>query len=525
VRWLRLFWPEILILLLAAALRFTALDLKPPHFDEGVNGWFADQISQNGFYAYDPTNYHGPLHMYAVFVVQKLFGRDIGVLRIPSVLASLIAVWLMLRFGRFTGINAARWAAAAMAVSPACVFYARYSIHESELLVFILLTAWGILEIWKNGTRLGLFALIGGTTGMILTKETYFIHLGCFALALASLLVWQKLSPSRPAQQLAAQTWTWVQLTWAVFLGIFAIIFFYSGTFLHWQGVAGLYEAYAAWGHTGMAVTGHEKTDYDLFTIDILQKGKVVFNYYWLALMARYEWPALVGLAACVRLLWPAPAQLRYLAIYGAGALVAYSIIPYKTPWLLLVLLWPFLFTFGALIEEILTALKWNTWAETAAPFAGSALIAISLMKSAKLNFINYAALNEPYVYVQTSPEIRRFTDPLLALAKRDPAGYQADGQLMLGSYYPLPWMLGDFPNISYFRDEQFPPRLTGDFLAAEKSKADRVEAALREPYYRRDFRLRDAQEDCVAWFRVAKFRDLLQGEKIVGPATPVMTP
>ena len=49
-------WIEIGILALAAALRVTLLDIKPPHFDEGVNGWFADQMTRNGFFRYDPTN-------------------------------------------------------------------------------------------------------------------------------------------------------------------------------------------------------------------------------------------------------------------------------------------------------------------------------------------------------------------------------------------------------------------------------------------------------------------------------------
>ncbi len=507
--------------MLAAVLRFTELGLKPPHFDEGVNGWFADQISQNGFYKYDPTNYHGPLHMYAVFVAQKLLGRDIAVLRLPAVLASLLAVWLMLRFGRFVGPNAARWAAAAMAVSPACVFYARYSIHESELLVFVLLTAWGILELWKNGTRGGLFALAGGITGMILTKETYFIHLGCFALALGCLLAWQLVSPSRPTLPLSRQSWTAGDAGWSVFLGVFAIVFFYSGTFLNWRGVCGLYEAYAAWGQTGMGVTGHEKTSYESAHLQFFGRGwtlKTYLNYYWLALMFRYEWPALIGVAACFRLLWPAPAQLRYLAIYGAGALVAYSIIPYKTPWLLLALLWPFLFLFGALVEELIGTLKANSLAASTPPFLASACIAMSMMWSARLNFIHFADPAEPYVYVQTSSEIRRLTDPLLALAKQDPSAYQLTGQLMLGSYYPLPWMLADFSNLSYFSTDQWPSEFNGDFLAAEQSKAARVEKGLSAPYYRRVFRLRDAQEDCVAWFRVSTFRSLMDGEPVVGP-------
>src|SRR4051812_49314713 len=52
-------WVPWMILGLATFLRFFWLDIKPPHFDEGINGWFVDQMVKNGFYKYDPTNYHG----------------------------------------------------------------------------------------------------------------------------------------------------------------------------------------------------------------------------------------------------------------------------------------------------------------------------------------------------------------------------------------------------------------------------------------------------------------------------------
>src|SRR6266404_6411152 len=55
-------WVPWMIIGLAAFLRFFLLGIKPPHFDEGINGWFVDQVIKNGFYRYDPTNYHGPLH-------------------------------------------------------------------------------------------------------------------------------------------------------------------------------------------------------------------------------------------------------------------------------------------------------------------------------------------------------------------------------------------------------------------------------------------------------------------------------
>ena len=54
--------PEIAILAVAIFLRCWLIEIKPPHFDEGINGWFADQMTANGYYRYDPTNYHGPLH-------------------------------------------------------------------------------------------------------------------------------------------------------------------------------------------------------------------------------------------------------------------------------------------------------------------------------------------------------------------------------------------------------------------------------------------------------------------------------
>ncbi len=68
--------------------------------------------------------------------------------------------------------------------------------------------------------------------------------------------------------------------------------------------------------------------------------------------MARYEWPALLGLVLCFAYIFPSDARLRYLAIYGCGVLLAYSLIPYKTPWCIISILWPFYFLFGAFAQR-----------------------------------------------------------------------------------------------------------------------------------------------------------------------------
>src|SRR5678816_2760933 len=182
-------WAPWLILGLAIFLRFFLLDIKPAHFDEGINGWFVDQMMKNGFYRYDPTNYHGPLHFYVLLLSESLFGRNIWALRLPVVLVSIGCVWLCLKFEPLVGQNVSRIAALAMAVSPGFVFYGRYSIHEVWLVLFSMMFIFGLLGLWKFGTTNYLWWAGMGVTGMILTKETYIIHLVCAVVAIPVLMV------------------------------------------------------------------------------------------------------------------------------------------------------------------------------------------------------------------------------------------------------------------------------------------------------------------------------------------------
>src|SRR5688500_19987814 len=89
------------IVILGFLFRVWALDYKPAHFDEGVNGAFVDSMRVSGAYHYDPANYHGPLHFYVLFAGQQLFGRSLWVLRMPTVLIGTGVVLLMLAFRRF----------------------------------------------------------------------------------------------------------------------------------------------------------------------------------------------------------------------------------------------------------------------------------------------------------------------------------------------------------------------------------------------------------------------------------------
>ncbi len=477
---------EGFILLLSLLLRLWGLDWKPAHFDEGINGWFADQIRIKGFYAYDPTNYHGPLYFYILFAFQTILGRNLWALRLPAVISSVSSVWLAFRFDRFFGKQAACLAGLTLAVSPAAVFYGRYSIHESSVVLSLMLFTFGLFGLWKIGDRRFLRITIAGGTLLLLLKETAIIHLGCFVLAALLLVFFEK----KAFCSIAPQKWSRHDLIEAFLISIGTISFFYSGNFLNWEGLLHLFKTIPAWIHTGMGAGGHEKMEY--------QCGW--FNFYWIVLMIQYEWPSLLGfISACWFFFKKSSLLLRYLSIYALGVLAAYSLIPYKTPWCMISIIWPFAFLFGAGMSKI----KWKRffWSIAGMVLTGSFIFCL------RLNFWHYVDFSEPYVYVQTSPEITRVTDPLLTLAKQDPQNLKMHGQIFLESYYPLPWILGDFSNIRYYAQDNPPQMWNGDFILVKASLAPQVEQQLQEPYYQVPFELRDGMETCVGFFKKRIFR------------------
>jgi len=522
-------WPAIAILAIAAAARLTLLAIKPPHFDEGVNGWFVDQMQQTGFYHYDPTNYHGPFHFYVLFLAQALLGRHIWALRLPLALMGVATVWLTIQFDRFIGRAPALWAAAAMAVSPGCVFYSRYAIHEYWLVFALMLGAWGMAGLWNEGKAKYLWALWIGITLAVLTKETYAIHFAAAALTVPCVWALDFFSPAAEPGGVARQEWMLRDITLCLLMFAGLVAFFYSGGFMDLPGLKGLYQAYGAWAQTGRAGNGHEKV-----------------WYYWLTLFGRYEWPTCAGLAVAfllplfaiwgailtglefagpiatlIRALGRTPRFIRALAIYGAGALAAYSIINYKTPWCVVSLTWPFLLLFGygadfALRKRgILAALLL------------AVLLGISAYQMAKLNFVHFTDALEPYVYVQTFPEIDQLMKPLNQLVASNPSNYLLSGHIMMESYHPIPWLLGDFPNVGYWDDQTNPPKMDADFLMVDESRIDDIESKLHEEYFTSTFRLRDAEDPSKLYLNVKTFQSLFPGRKpgFIPPKTPPPAP
>ena len=619
---------SLLIILLAAVVRLIFLDLKPPHFDEGINGWWCDQMAKQGYYAYDPENYHGPLHFYVLRVFLLFFGRNLWALRMPTVLVGVATVGFLFLFTRFFRYRVTALTALAMAISPGFVFYERYAIHETWLVFFLIMTFWGGLSWYYRISPVAVWATVMGIAGMILTKETYAIHLLVFAGAviaswilgkiapgdapmqpvsvripwrtftISTLTAWpifvaafgliwwwgsgviakaatiapdspgdiraplttpesiaiglflgvacaiptallfcrrttQK-TPSTPVDGLNAERglphaedatpnaeFPWLHLFGALLTAYMLVVFFYSGNFLNPAGLLGIFDTFKTWTKTGVDSAGHGKPVYDLFSLvprplqhfgPLATIARLKVNWYWVKLMLSYEWFLVGGLLFSIRYLFGGNSALRYLAIYAVVTLFLYSIIPYKTPWCVISIGWPFLFLGAAAI-----AFLWDNLPKFISVLVALVLFGQSGYRSYQLNFLRYDDPKEMYAYVQTFRDYRKFVDPILEKIRNDSsAKRRLHGLILLESYFPIPWVIGEVRDVGYYSDgeDKWPKDLNVDFIAVLASDSDAVESRLTEKYFVQPFRLRDGMDECKAYFRYSTFKDIFPGEK-----------
>ena len=495
-------WMPFAILLVAAFFRFAWLDLKPPHHDEGVVAFMAEQITERGYFPYDPTNYHGPLPFYLSWVSQKLFGRTVFAMRLPVVMMSVLAVGLMLAFREYFKERAMRWAALAMAVSPTMVYFGRQCAHETGLMFFNVLTVWGVIGLSRNRAVRDLWATGLGLAGMVLCKETYAIHSFAILLAIPAVWVLGKVWPHEKEER-PARSWRMGDLVRVTCVCLGIVLFFYSGTLMNWKGVEGLWTTWHSWVGRGMS----EDT-----------QGKE-WNYYW-KMLTQYEWTALLGIIGAVVSLAPGSRrEVRFIALIALAGASGYNLVKYKTPWLVMSWAWPLYIPFGLGV----VAMEKHIGRRVASIGAGF-IIFLMAAKSWHLNFHNYAPPGdtapypETYAYVQALDDINKITGPLNALVALDAVNQHISGAMVGGEQFPLPWMLGEFGRIGWYgRGEDgkiaLPSQWNLDFIQAHVDVVPEVEKHLSEAYFTTDFQIRNMGGDrSVLYFRAAVFAPVFPG-------------
>lgn len=501
-------WALAALALVAGFLfRSLYLDLKPPHFDEGINGNFVAGMWRDGFYRYDPNNFHGPLYFFVLHLSELLFGRSLVVYRFMNGLISLANIFLVFRLGRYVG-RAALWAGCVLAVSAGAVFYSRYAIHETLFIFWQLVFVYGYFW-WREGQSRAAFAMLAaGVFGAMSVKETFFIFPLTWLIAVGvewltnrpplARFLGQKGGPRdvvpgrlpfkrRDSLFLAPADSS--DKIFIVFVAFFINVLLFTGFFMRPQGFGDMFSALAIWTKTGVGKSGHEKP----FT-------------YWLMLLQRYEWPAMAGLVLTVPVFIWGSRPLRIVSLTAFGTWLAYSIIPYKTPWLILNMLWPLALVFGGAIE-MLAGLP--DLAALSARVLALACVAGTFSTSLRLNFQDYASQNEPYVYVQTTKEMKGILDLVEKRVSLHPEDFNMKLMVLVKDPWPLPWVFGLYPQLNYGRPESVELSDTG-FALVDGVDREVFERRVTGKFWRLPVLLRDSYERGFAYFEYEKFKDIV---------------
>jgi uncharacterized protein (TIGR03663 family) len=438
----------VVILLAATALRFYALELKPLHHDEGVNGFFLTNLLRQGVYHYDPSNYHGPTLYYLTLPFVALFGLKTFAIRAVTAAFGVATVWLVLALRRRIGAVGALTAAALVAVSPACVFYSRYFIHESLFVFFTLGLVVAALRFYETGA--GAYLLLASASAAMLfaTKETAFISVGTLALAWLVAKLWADWTgggrvgrKDADEESGLANFFTSGQaplaFAGAVLLFAFVWVLFYSSFGTNWKGVVDSFEAFDLWKQTGMSEF-HSKP----------------FGTYadWLW---QEEAPILLLAVAGTVVALLERRKNRFAVFTSAwafGLLVAYSLIHYKTPWLVLSFVVPLAVAGGYAVQRLADWGRADSWGRVSivpALIVAAVALAVGTYQTVVLNFREYDNDRYPYVYSHTQRQALEMLKEVERAAAR--AGTREPGiNVASPEYWPLPWYFRDNSHVGY---------------------------------------------------------------------------
>ena len=451
---------RVLLLLLAAGalgLRLPQLDRRPLHNDEGVNAWILRDLVEKGEYRYNPEEFHGPTLHYLSLPFIKLAAPPARMsdanLRVAPVvfgaLMILLLAWLADGLGRVATLTAG----VLLAISPAFVFYSRYFIHEIFLIFFTFLALGAGWRYVQTG-RWPWAALGGAGIGlMYATKETFVFQVAA-AAAGAAVVCWQQ--RRQDAAPMGPRPWGnprhWAL---AAAAGLLAAGLFFSSFFSHPRGLLDAVLTYEHWIHRAGGAS------------PLVKPWTYYFEHlFWFHPPRSHVWTegVILGLAlAGTGAVWTRrlpkevnPALGWFLVPYTAVLLAIYNLIPYKTPWCMLV------FHHGLiLLAGIGVAALW-AWARPR--WAKGGVLALLALAAGHLVWQAWRAAvpvaydrTNPYVHSQTIPNIFELVEKVKAVAAVHPDGTNLLMKVVSPvSVWPLPWYLREFPRIGWW--EEMPP-------------------------------------------------------------------
>ncbi|MGH9767624.1 MAG: flippase activity-associated protein Agl23 [Blastocatellia bacterium] len=457
----------ILAVIVAVWIRFAQIGVKPFHHDEGVNAYFLLNLAEHGEYKYDPTNYHGPTLYYLARLAMLVFGKTDLALRFTPALFGVLTVLMVWLLRNHLGSIGTPVAAFLVALSPGLVYFSRDFIHEMSFGCFslgVVVGAWRYAES-KNFIWLALMAISAGL--LVATKETAIITAAVLIIAAISAAIWdiarrlimrREFTPVAFAREFmrdcAGAAPALDHALAAVIILVFIHIFFYSSLFTYWQGVPGFFKSIWHW------------------TTERSNRDHIKDFWYYFGILFKLELPLLIGsLLAGIFVALRGTRFWLFVAAWTLGLALAYSIIGYKTPWLMISFLIPMAILSGYAAERIYRILpmmslrmSWVAVMIIVLIICGGLARHVNFEKhddngnssgyfapvGERLKLKPYTDGLYGYVYAQTDRDIFNLVEAVKNEADKLPSRNRTGIYVASPDYWPLPWYLRDYDQTAY---------------------------------------------------------------------------
>lgn len=219
----------------------------------------------------------------------------------------------------------------------------------------------------------------------------------------------------------------------ALALFIFIHILFYSSFFTYAKGVNDSLATFKIWVHTGTSEF-HAKP-WETYLYWLWQEEAALL---------------MLGITGILVAAWRATNRFAvFTALWTIGIIAAYSLVPYKTPWLVLSFIPPLAVMAGYAVNTLYHSEN-NVLARATALSIALVVLAIATYQTVIINFYQYDNEEYPYVYAHTQRPYLELIKEINAAAARAGTKEKTTVSIDAPEYWPMPWYLRDFKSVAY---------------------------------------------------------------------------
>jgi len=419
------------IVVFAIISRFIFLGDKPLHHDEGMLSYFAWRLLDAKEYTYTPQ-IHSPILFYVQALLYFVLGVNDTISKVGPAIFGVALVSIPLFFHRLLSKRVAILISIGFLISPITLYYSRFLVHTTMVIVFWLLTVLFIYKYIKDQKTSTLYLAFGSLAFAFGTSETSYIFLAVVGLYLLTLFLVFPKSAKHNFQRLKNLVFD----NYLDFITAFLIFV------LIWSAVYSVGFTNPESLHRSLPLLNDESTGLGFWLAQNPKKlGGQPWHYY-LILALVYETFFVFGILGFIyKFIFGKKSAFKlFILVWALGTLGIYSWAGEKFPWLFLPSLLPMIFATGWFLGENWSKCKF---------FIKIFWIVIgfwTVFVTIRLVYVSPADTNELAVYVQTPPSFKSVTQEITASCEEtnDKNCVLIDSKIS----WPLSWSFRNFSTL-----------------------------------------------------------------------------